>query len=170
MKIFSLLIKVILIGTIFGTLNTLSLEAFWLFPNNTEKVICRKRAAKEINNFSARKTYEYCIKNIRTELNNKRKEEEESLRRANERKKRIIKKYTIIAQSSRSELGLKITLVPTVSLITKNGDLGVFLVGRDFKPIFKKVEVGKSFGSKTEIISGIKPGNKIFIDIPPIFQ
>ncbi len=62
--------------------------------------------------------------------------------------------------------GLK-TLVPTVSIVTEGGEPGVLIVGKKDQPLFKKVELGISSGSKTAIIKGVNPGDQIFIDLPP---
>ncbi|QVL52177.1 MAG: efflux RND transporter periplasmic adaptor subunit [Cyanobium sp. M30B3] len=59
------------------------------------------------------------------------------------------------------------TLVPTVAIVTENGQPGVLLVGKDRKPSFQPVELGSSGGKDTEILSGLEPGTRIFIDLPP---
>jgi HlyD family secretion protein len=59
------------------------------------------------------------------------------------------------------------TLVPTVAIVTENGRPGVLLVGKDRKPTFQAVELGSSGGKDTEILSGLEPGTRIFIDLPP---
>ena len=59
------------------------------------------------------------------------------------------------------------TLIPTVAIVTEEGKAGVLIVGNDNQPKFKKVELGTSSGSKTAIISGLEPGEKVFIDLPP---
>ena len=59
------------------------------------------------------------------------------------------------------------TLIPTVAIVTEGGKAGVLVVGNNNEPKFKKVELGTSSGSKTAIISGLEPGEKVFIDLPP---
>ena len=59
------------------------------------------------------------------------------------------------------------TLVPTVSVVTREGIPGLLLVGKNDEPEFRAVDLGTSSGSKTAIISGINPGDQIFIDLPP---
>ncbi|WP_415410890.1 efflux RND transporter periplasmic adaptor subunit [Synechococcus sp. A10-1-5-9] len=59
------------------------------------------------------------------------------------------------------------TLVPTVAIVTENGQPGVLLVGKDNQPRFQVVELGSSSGSQSAILSGVKPGSKVFIDLPP---
>ena len=59
------------------------------------------------------------------------------------------------------------TLVPAVAIVTEKGEPGVLLVGQKNQPSFQAVELGTSSGSKTAILSGLKPGTRIFIDLPP---
>lgn len=59
------------------------------------------------------------------------------------------------------------TLIPTVAIVTEQGKTGVLVIGNNNQPKFKKVELGTSSGSDTAIISGLKPGEKVFIDLPP---
>jgi len=64
------------------------------------------------------------------------------------------------------ETGLQ-TLVPTVAIVTQDGEPGLLIVGNNNEPVFNKVELGSSSGSKTAIVSGIEVGQTIFIDLPP---
>ena len=59
------------------------------------------------------------------------------------------------------------TLVPTVAIVTEQGKPGVLLVGDNDQPRFQTVELGASSGSQTAILGGLKPGTKVFIDLPP---
>jgi HlyD family secretion protein len=59
------------------------------------------------------------------------------------------------------------TLVPTVAIVTENGQPGVLLVDRNRQPRFQPVELGLSGGKDTEILSGIEAGTRVFIDLPP---
>jgi len=59
------------------------------------------------------------------------------------------------------------TLVPNVAIVTENGQPGVLLVGKDDQPRFQAVELGSSSGGQSAILSGVKPGSKVFIDLPP---
>jgi len=58
-------------------------------------------------------------------------------------------------------------LVPTVSIVTENGQKGILKVDKNNLPIFEEIELGISSGSKTSVIKGVKPGERIFVDIPP---
>jgi HlyD family secretion protein len=59
------------------------------------------------------------------------------------------------------------TLVPTVAVVTEQGKPGVLLVDANDRPRFQPVELGVSAGRNTQILSGIKAGSRIFIDLPP---
>ena len=59
------------------------------------------------------------------------------------------------------------TLVPTVAIVTEKGQTGVLLVGKDDEPTFQPVELGASSGDRSAILSGVKPGTRVFIDQPP---
>jgi HlyD family secretion protein len=59
------------------------------------------------------------------------------------------------------------TLVPTVAIVTEDGRPGVLLVGKDSQPSFKAVELGVSSGRDSQILSGLDPGTRVFIDLPP---
>ena len=59
------------------------------------------------------------------------------------------------------------TLIPTVAIVTERGEAGVLVIGNNNQPKFKKVELGTSSGSDTAIISGLEPGEKVFINLPP---
>ncbi|MEI6617226.1 MAG: efflux RND transporter periplasmic adaptor subunit, partial [Cyanobium sp. ELA507] len=59
------------------------------------------------------------------------------------------------------------TLVPTVAVVTQDGRPGVLLVGKNSQPSFKAVELGVSSGRDSQILSGLDPGTRVFIDLPP---
>ncbi len=59
------------------------------------------------------------------------------------------------------------TLVPTVAIVTEQGQSGVLLVGKNDEPTFQPVQLGASSGDKSAILSGVKPGTRVFIDMPP---
>ncbi len=59
------------------------------------------------------------------------------------------------------------TLIPTVAIVTQNGQPGVLVVDEKKQPKFQKVELGTSSGNKTAILRGVQPGEQIFIDLPP---
>ncbi|MCS5704612.1 efflux RND transporter periplasmic adaptor subunit [Synechococcus sp. FGCU-3] len=59
------------------------------------------------------------------------------------------------------------TLVPTVAIVTEDGRPGVLVPGKRNKPEFQPVELGISGGRSTQILSGLKPGSRVFINLPP---
>jgi len=59
------------------------------------------------------------------------------------------------------------TLVPTVAVVTEQGKPGVLMVGNDSQPTFRPVELGVSSGRNSQILSGLEPGSRVFIDLPP---
>ena len=59
------------------------------------------------------------------------------------------------------------TLVPTVAVVTEEGRPGVLKVGKDNQPSFSPVTLGASSGRDTQILEGLRPGERIFIDLPP---
>lgn len=59
------------------------------------------------------------------------------------------------------------TLVPTVAIVTEDGRPGVLVPGKNNRPSFQPVELGISGGRNTQILSGLKPGSRVFIDLPP---
>ena len=59
------------------------------------------------------------------------------------------------------------TLVPTVAIVTEEGRPGVLVVGRDQQPSFRPVELGASSGRDTQILRGLDPDSRVFIDLPP---
>tara|TARA_B100001287_G_scaffold152296_1_gene128178 strand:- start:763 stop:1929 length:1167 start_codon:yes stop_codon:yes gene_type:complete len=59
------------------------------------------------------------------------------------------------------------TLVPTVAIVTEDGQAGVLLVDNQRKPVFQSVELGNSSGDQTAILKGLEPGTRVFIDLPP---
>jgi HlyD family secretion protein len=58
-------------------------------------------------------------------------------------------------------------LVPTVAIVTEAGRPGVLVVGRDQQPSFRPVELGASGGRDTQILRGLDPDSRVFIDLPP---
>lgn len=57
-------------------------------------------------------------------------------------------------------------VVPTVTIVTEDGKTGVMIIGKDKQPQFKPVTVGVTLDDKTQILQGLSPGEKVFIDLP----
>jgi HlyD family secretion protein len=61
-------------------------------------------------------------------------------------------------------------MVPTVAIVRNKGKDGLLVPGKDSQPEFREVEVGFSVRDKTQILKGIKSGDRVFIDTPKGFK
>jgi HlyD family secretion protein len=57
-------------------------------------------------------------------------------------------------------------VVPTVAIFTQDGQQGVMIPDANNKPKFTPVKVGLYLEDKTQILEGVKPEQKVFIDLP----
>ncbi len=57
-------------------------------------------------------------------------------------------------------------VVPTVAIVTKEGKQGVMIPDAEQKPKFNPVTIGLVLDDKTQILDGLTPGQKVFIDLP----
>ena len=57
-------------------------------------------------------------------------------------------------------------VVPTVAIVTEDGETGVMVPDRDNKPKFKPVTIGQEMDDKIQIVDGLKQGERVFIDLP----
>lgn len=57
-------------------------------------------------------------------------------------------------------------VVPTVAVVTRSGQSGVYVVGRDDQPTFRSIALGYSSGSNIQVLDGLEPGELVFIDWP----
>lgn len=60
----------------------------------------------------------------------------------------------------------KALTVPTVAIATQSGSMGVMVADAQDQPKFQPVTVGLTQKGQTQILKGIKPGDRIFLDIP----
>jgi HlyD family secretion protein len=56
--------------------------------------------------------------------------------------------------------------VPTVAIVTKDGQTGVLIPSATNQVEFRPVKLGNSVGDQTQILEGLKPGDRVFIDLP----
>ncbi|MGA1622838.1 MAG: efflux RND transporter periplasmic adaptor subunit, partial [Synechocystis sp.] len=56
--------------------------------------------------------------------------------------------------------------VPTVAIVTLGGETGVMVPDEENKPEFQPVTIGLVLDDETQILSGIKRGQRVFIDLP----
>lgn len=57
-------------------------------------------------------------------------------------------------------------VVPTVAIVTQEGETGVMVPDEDNKPQFKPVQIGLVLDDKTQVLSGLSSGERVFIDLP----
>jgi HlyD family secretion protein len=62
----------------------------------------------------------------------------------------------------------KALTVPTVAITTQSGSMGVMVSDAQGQPKFQPVTVGLTQSGKTQILKGIKQGDRIFLDIPQV--
>lgn len=65
---------------------------------------------------------------------------------------------------------VNVLVVPTVAIVTQEGQTGVFVADPNDKPQFKPVTLGISLEDKTQILQGLLPGDRIFIDLPEDYK
>lgn len=57
-------------------------------------------------------------------------------------------------------------VVPTVAIVTEKGKTGVLVPDQKNKPQFRPITIGPSIENQTQILSGLKEGDHVFIDLP----
>jgi len=58
-------------------------------------------------------------------------------------------------------------VVPTVAIITQGGQTGVLVPGPRQDILFRPVTLGPQVGDQIQILDGIEPGQRVFVDLPP---
>ena len=57
-------------------------------------------------------------------------------------------------------------LIPTPAIVSQEQGTGVFVLGPNRQPQFQPIRVGATVGSHSEVLSGLKEGERIFITFP----
>ena len=57
-------------------------------------------------------------------------------------------------------------VVPIVAVVTRAGQSGVYVVGRDDQPTFRSTALGYSSGRNIQVLDGLELGERVFIDWP----
>lgn len=57
-------------------------------------------------------------------------------------------------------------VIPTVAIVTEEGETGVMVPDANNEPEFQPVTIGLTLEDKTQILQGLKPGERVFIDLP----
>jgi HlyD family secretion protein len=57
-------------------------------------------------------------------------------------------------------------VVPTVAIVTNKGQTGVLIPDQKNQPKFQPVTTGTTIGNQIQIIEGVKPGERVFLELP----
>lgn len=57
-------------------------------------------------------------------------------------------------------------VIPTVAIATQKGKTGVYIPDKDQKPKFQLITIGASVKTQTQVLEGVKSGQRVFIDYP----
>ena len=61
-------------------------------------------------------------------------------------------------------------VVPTVAIVTQEGEIGVMVLNQQNQPEFKPVKIGLTLQDKTQILEGVTSEDKVFIDLPQKYR
>ncbi|MDF5709136.1 MAG: efflux RND transporter periplasmic adaptor subunit [Nostoc sp. S4] len=61
-------------------------------------------------------------------------------------------------------------VLPTVSIVTEKGRTGVLVPDADNKPQFREVTVGAQIKDQTQVLEGVKEGDRIFVNPPKDYK
>jgi len=61
-------------------------------------------------------------------------------------------------------------VLPTVSIVTEKGKTGVLVPDANNKPQFREVTVGAQIQDQTQIVGGVKEGDRIFVNPPKDYK
>ena len=57
-------------------------------------------------------------------------------------------------------------VVPTVAIITNKGETGVLVTDENNQPQFQSVIIGSTIGNQIQILEGVRPGQRVFVELP----
>lgn len=58
-------------------------------------------------------------------------------------------------------------VVPTVAIVSQDGQQGVLIPGQNDRPRFRPVTIGPQVGDQIQILEGVDAGDRIFVELPP---
>ncbi len=61
-------------------------------------------------------------------------------------------------------------VLPTVAIVTEKGKTGVLVPDENNKPQFRQVTVGAQIKDQTQVLTGVKAGDRVFIDLPKDYK
>jgi HlyD family secretion protein len=61
-------------------------------------------------------------------------------------------------------------VVPTVAIVTREGKTGVMVPNINNQPEFKPVTIGLTLNDQTQILQGLLPGDRVYLDLPKDYR
>ncbi|WGV26833.1 efflux RND transporter periplasmic adaptor subunit [Halotia branconii] len=61
-------------------------------------------------------------------------------------------------------------VLPTVAIVTEKGQTGVLVPNEKNQPQFREVTIGSQIEDQTQILEGVKPGDRVFINPPQDYK
>lgn len=61
-------------------------------------------------------------------------------------------------------------VVPTVAIVTQDGKTGVMIPDANNQPKFQPVTIGPTIQTQTQVLEGLKQGERVFIDLPQEYR
>ncbi|WP_414527481.1 efflux RND transporter periplasmic adaptor subunit [Nodularia chucula] len=61
-------------------------------------------------------------------------------------------------------------VLPTVAIVTEQGQTGVLVVDGQNQPQFREVTIGAQIADKTQILQGLQQGDRVFVNPPPDYN
>ena len=61
-------------------------------------------------------------------------------------------------------------MVPTVAIVTEKGNTGVLIPDSKNQPLFRPITIGSQVKDQTQILDGVKPGDRIFLNPPKDYR
>ncbi|MDJ0674303.1 MAG: efflux RND transporter periplasmic adaptor subunit [Calothrix sp. MO_167.B42] len=61
-------------------------------------------------------------------------------------------------------------MVPTVAIVTEKGNTGVLIPDSKNQPLFRSITIGSQVKDQTQILDGVKPGDRIFLNPPKNYK
>ncbi len=61
-------------------------------------------------------------------------------------------------------------VLPTVAIVTENGQTGVLVADEKNQPSFTEVTIGAQIADQTQILQGVKQGDRVFVNPPPDYN
>ncbi|MDJ0796815.1 MAG: efflux RND transporter periplasmic adaptor subunit [Calothrix sp. MO_167.B12] len=61
-------------------------------------------------------------------------------------------------------------MVPTVAIVTEKGNTGVLVPDAKNQPLFRSITIGSQVKDQTQILDGVKPGDRVFLNPPKNYK